>query len=224
MPAITTRGAASAKAFGWSGTYIPVPTVIGQAYGGGYYAGQIGVSGVATHYLVIGPVSTAQNLAIKFKNADTASPGSSSIDGPDNTALQVADGSSTVYPMAHFCNDLVIGGFSDWYAPATNELEVCYFNLKPTTDSNNTAFPSGQNLNAVPQRLSNYTALGAPLQTSVTAFQDGGAQQFGLTNAYWTSSTVSATLSRDQTFTNGGQYSDNKSITRYGRAVRRVAV
>ena len=31
----------------------PAPTVIGQAYGGGFYAGRIGVSSVATHYLVM---------------------------------------------------------------------------------------------------------------------------------------------------------------------------
>ena len=36
------------------------PLVIGEAYQGGYYAGQIGVSGVATHNLVIGPIASAQ--------------------------------------------------------------------------------------------------------------------------------------------------------------------
>jgi hypothetical protein len=44
----------------------------------------------------------------------------------------VADGSATVYPSAHFCNNLTVGGFTDWYMPAKNELEVCYYNLKPT--------------------------------------------------------------------------------------------
>ena len=53
-------GAASAASNSIT-TQEPVPTVIGQAYGGGYYAGQIGVSSVATHYLVIGPVASAQS-------------------------------------------------------------------------------------------------------------------------------------------------------------------
>ena len=46
------------------------PPAIGSAYEGGFYAGQIGVSGVATHNLVIGPVASAQNLSIQWKKAD----------------------------------------------------------------------------------------------------------------------------------------------------------
>ena len=38
-------------------SFAPPPTVIGQAYGGGFYAGQISTTanGVATHYLIIAP-------------------------------------------------------------------------------------------------------------------------------------------------------------------------
>jgi len=152
----------------------PAPTVIGQAYGGGYYAGQIGVASVATHYLVVGPVASAQST-LRWKNVATATAGADSvIDGPQNTADMVADGNATVYPAAHFCNDLTIGGFSDWYMPAQNELEVCYYNLKPTTTSNETT-NSGTNTNAVPSRGSNYTS-GTPAQTSAVVFQTGGAE------------------------------------------------
>ena len=42
------------------------------------------------------------------------------------------------HPAAQFCEGLTIGGFSDWYMPARNELEICYYNLKPTTQNNNT--------------------------------------------------------------------------------------
>ena len=144
---------------------VAPPTVIGQAYGGGFYAGQIGVSSTATHYIIVGPVASAQSF-IFWKNANTATAGADSvIDGPQNTADIVADGNSTVYPAAHFCNDLVIGGYSDWYLPAKNELEVCYYNLKPTTQSNNTSY--GINANAVPARASNYTS-GNPAQTTAT--------------------------------------------------------
>jgi hypothetical protein len=59
--------------------------------------------------------------------------------------------------------------------PAKNELEVCYFNLKPTTTSNNTG--SGTNTNAVPSRGSNYTA-GTPAQTAATDFQTGNTEAF----------------------------------------------
>lgn len=204
-----------------AGNWTGIPLVIGQAYGGGYYAGQIGVGGVATHNLVVGPVSSAQTTN-KWKNANTATSGADSdIDGPQNTADMVADGSSTVYPCAHFCNDAVIGGYSDWYMPAKNELEVCYFNLKPSTQTNNTS--SGINPNAIPARASNYTS-GNPAQTSATIFQSGGAEVF-TTQRYWTSTEFSTMYAREQNFYNGNQYQpfpkDNPEIV---RAIRRVAV
>jgi hypothetical protein len=200
----------------------PAPTVIGQAFGGGFYAGEISTTatGVATHYLVIGPVASAQNT-LQWKNANTATSGATSdIDGPQNTADMVADGSSTVYPAAHFCNDLVIGGYTDWYMPSKNELEVCYFNLKPTTTSNNTS--SGINPNAVPERASNYTA-GTPARTSVAAFQSGGAQKFDAAR-YWSSTEHNDPNAKTQSFDNGEQDNDTKNASTLVRAVRRVPV
>ena len=203
------------------GTYGPAPLVIGDAYQGGFYAGQIGVSGVATHNLVVGPVASAQTTSIKWKNANTATTGAdSNIDGPQNTADMVADGSSTVYPAAHFCNDVVTGGFSDWYMPARNELDVCYYNLKPTTTSNNTSF--GINANAVPERTSNYTA-GTPAQTSATDFKDTGAEDFSAVN-YWSSTEGSAAGAWKQNFDTGSQNNYTKTYSYHVRAVRRVAV
>ena len=201
------------------------PSTIGQAFGGGFYAGQIGVSSVATHYLIVGPRSTAQTTAKQWKNANTATPGADSvIDGPQNTADMVADGNATVYPCAHFCNDLVIGGYSDWYMPAQNELEVCYYNLKPTTTSNDTS--SGINANAVPARASNYTA-GTPAQTTATDFQSGGSQAYGAGGFtyYWSSTETSATQGLLSYFVNGGQYNNVlKTNSDTVRAIRRVAV
>jgi hypothetical protein len=201
----------------------PPPTVIGQSYGGGYYAGQIGVSSVATHYIIVGPIASAQGTNKQWKNVNTATVGADSvIDGPQNTADMVADGNATVYPAAHFCNDLVIGGFSDWYMPAKNELEVCYFNLKPTTTSNDTS--SGINPNAVPARASNYTT-GNPAQTSATDFKNTGAEDFAAAS-YWSSTEGSATYgAQRQTFYGGYQYSNaSKDYSGRVRAIRRVAV
>jgi hypothetical protein len=200
----------------------PAPTVIGQAFGGGFYAGEIGVSSVATHYLVIGPLSTAQST-LAWKNDATTTPGTDSdIDGPQNTADMVAAGNATVFPCAHFCNNLVTGGFSDWYMPAKNELDVCYFNLKPTTTNN---WPSGINPNAVPARTISYTILN-PAQTSAAAFQSGGSEAFAADN-YWTSTEFSAGRANGQDFNNGyqGMYGVfNKTTALKVRAIRRVAV
>jgi len=203
----------------------PPPTVIGQAYGGGYYAGQIGVSSVATHYLVVGPIASAQST-LAWKNANTATAGADSdIDGPQNTADMVANGNATVYPAAHFCNDLVVGGKSDWYMPAKNELEICYYNLKPGIASNNTS--SGINPNAVPARASNYTTSN-PTRTSATDFQQGVGTEYFAFFFYWTSTEYPYapinTSGRGQYFTSGLQTYTFKSSSYRVRAVRRVAV
>ena len=201
------------------------PPSIGDAYGGGFFAGQIGVGGVATHNLVVGPKASAESSVTSYKTANTATPGADSvIDGPQNTADMVADGSSAVYPSAHFCNNLVTGGFSDWYMPAKNELEVCYYNLKPSTDGNDTA--DGINPNAIPPRASNYTS-GIPAQTSAAAFVTGtGAEAFvtNLVGYYWSSTENSATQGFVQYFLNGNQFAYNKTEDFRVRAIRRVAV
>jgi hypothetical protein len=202
----------------------PPPGAIGSAYGGGFYVGDISTTAnsVATHYLVVGSKSAAQ-ASREWKNARTSSPGAGSdINGPANTAFMVADGNSTVYPAAHFCNDLVIGGFSDWYMPAKNELEVCYFNAKPSTANNNTS--SGINPNAVPARASNYTnGPRVPDQTSAAVFLGGGVAEFD-TATYWSSTEYSDYDAFRQYFDNGNQSNAAKTNYVRVRAVRRVAV
>jgi hypothetical protein len=201
---------------------VPIPT-IGSALGGGFFAGQISTAGngIADYNLIVGPKSTAQTT-LQWKNANTDTPGATSvIDGPQNTADIVAHGNSTVYPAAHFCNNLSTGGQTDWYMPAKNEVEICYYNLKPATTSNNTA--SGINANAVPARASSYTT-GTPAQTSASEFVTSTGAEFFTSNVYWSSTENSATNAFRQYFSDGDQYFDNKLQNNLLRAVRRVAV
>lgn len=198
------------------------PLVIGAAFGGGFFAGQISTAGnsIADYNLVVGPVASAQAIR-QWKTSNTTTAGTSSvIDGPANsTAMNNAS-----HPAAQFCEGLTIGGFSDWYMPAKNELEVCYYNLKPTTTSNSTG--SGINANAVPARASNYTA-GTPAQTSATDFKDTGAEDFVLTENYWASTEYSALFGWIQFFGTGEQSNDYKNNAYSSvrvRAIRRVAV
>lgn len=201
-----------------AGNWPSPPLVIGQAYQGGFYAGQIGVSGVATHNLVVGPVASAQS-SLQCKIANTATTGTSSfINGPANsTAMNNSD-----HPAAQFCEGLTIGSFSDWYMPAKNELEICYYNLKPTTQNNTTSF--GINTNAVPSRTSNYTS-GNPAQTSSADFKSTGAEDFA-DAYYWSSTQYDYTPSRSyvQQFGYGYQGTSTKNDSRNVRAIRRVAV
>ena len=197
----------------------PPPGGIGSAYGGGFFAGQISTAGngVATHNLVIGPLSSAQTTA-QWKTTNTFSGGASSfINGPTNSANL----NNASHPAAQFCEGLTIGGFTDWYMPARNELDVCYYNLKPTTEGNNTA--SGVNTNAVPIRNSNYTSE-TPVQTSAAAFVTGGAEAFAA-GYYWSSTESSAPFAWAQFFGDGGLNDARYKESSYKvRAVRRVPV
>ena len=207
----------------------PLVLAIGDAYAGGFYAGQISTTanGVATHNLVVGPLASAQST-LAMRNPGATIPGADSvIDGPQNTADMVSDGSSTVYPAAHFCNNLTVASYTDWYMPAKNELEVCYYNLKPTTVNNNFDSGSGINPNAVPARASGYTT-GTPAQTSAANFViSTGAEAFQ-NNRYWTS-TESAPVAGFSSgwagdFYNGAQTKYTKIYPIRVRAIRRVAV
>jgi hypothetical protein len=103
-----------------------------------------------------------------------------------------------------------------------NEIEVCYYNLKPTTTNNNTVM-SGINANAVPARASYYTA-GTPAQTSAAAFQTGGSEAFFYGSYYWSSTQESTSRAWTPYFNNGYMLYYNKTMTVRVRAIRRVAV
>jgi hypothetical protein len=190
-------------------------------------------SGFPTHYLVVAPKASGESSK-QWKNATTDTPNADSfIDGPQNTADMVADGNSTVYPAAHFCNDLVIGGYSDWYMPARNELEVCYYFLKNGTQNNYIASGNkGNNPNAVfPEPIStNYTTT-VPAQTTATAFQVGNSEAFQDTT-YWSSTGMGHTYpgtdnAWGQLFFSGqlgDQTTFGKTTSYVARAVRRVAI
>lgn len=202
----------------------PVFPNIGAPYGGGFIGGKINVSGTQ-YYLIVAPKATGQ--ASKTWGPDVTITGVfSEINGPTNSAYLAGLGAS--YQAAKFCEDLTIGAYSDWYLPSKNELEVLYYNLKPTTDVNNTS--SGANANAVsPEEPinTNYTS-GSPAQTSVVSvsgFKTGETEAFA-TN-YWNSTEISGYsggYAWAQSFVNGAQGGFAKFSTIYVRAVRRIPV
>ena len=194
------------------GTFGGIP-IIGAAFGGGFFAGQIDQSGTV-YNLVVGPVASAQSTK-QWKTSNTTTGGVSSvIDGPTNSAAM----NNATHPAAQFCEAVTTGGFTDWYMPAKNELEVCYYNLKPTTTTNNTS--SGINANSVPARASSYTS-GDPAQTSVAAFQTGGTEAFTAAS-YWASTEPNSSDGVRQYFGNGYQATVTKTTSYRVRAVRRV--
>jgi hypothetical protein len=200
---------------------------IGDAYGGGYFAGYIShtADGVATHRLIVAPAATGAtgtgytlttNLRYRATNIGQIA---SNFDGAANTATMVGIGISQ-FPAAEFCVGLNIGGFTDWYLPARLEYEIAYFNLKPSTSSNNTS--SGINNYSVPERTANYTTSN-PGQTSVTSFQSGQPEAF-VADGHWSSTSNGTQSAWLVGFNNGGNGSLQKTSNLRVRAFRREAI
>lgn len=196
------------------------PTVIGEAYGGGYYAGKISTTGngVATHYLIVAPKATGQ-ATLQWKTTNDDDPGATSIiDGPGNTNYM----NNASHPAAQFCKGLSIGGYTDWYMPAFNENIVLYYFLKPGTGNNDLGY--GSNQYAVsPEPINTQYTLTDPAQTTAVAFQTGGAEAFS--GFYWSSTQSTATNVKLQTWAGGNTGSSNTKNSTYNvRAVRRIPV
>jgi hypothetical protein len=213
----------------------PVPSGIGLAYGGGFYAGKI-VQGGSTYYLIVSPRASGQNTSLRYKTDITAAPSEAQTlnNGPAaSTAMN-----SGSYPAAQFCEALSIGGFTDWYFPARDELELCYRNLKPRTLSNSTSgreksaitYPEGNDVSGDTMgrnRNSDPTGSGytesSPARTTVVSFQLGEEEAFDADD-YFCSTEFSTTNAWQIAFDIGTQNNTTKSTSRRVRACRRVKV
>jgi hypothetical protein len=216
----------TSRAFSLGVIAVPLaPSIIGEPWGGGYYAGKISTSGngVATHYLIVAPKST--EVFGKTFTSGTANNASSDIDGPTNTANHAIQGSNA----AQYCQDLVTGGYSDWYLPSKNELETIYYFLKPT-EGNNTGYQAGAtHTNAVsPEPLNTAYTSTVPGRTTALAFRQGGGQHFepsaGTPNYPYWCSTDHWSDARVQRFDSGNQEVYPRGLGAWTRAVRRIPV
>jgi hypothetical protein len=217
------------------------PAVIGEPFGGGFFAGYIShtADGNPTHALIVAPradgaTGTGYTLTTNPKWADetvgvpahaTLIGASSNFDGKANTDLMMSLIANSTYsagafPAAQFCVDLSIGGHTDWYLPARYELDIAYFNLKPGTGGNDTNW--GSNIYSVPRRNNNYTTT-YPAQTALTPFNTS-AEAFVADN-HWASTEGTATSAWALNLTSGFQNVNLKTVTtRRVRAFRKLAL
>ena len=175
----------SQPAYSFSSLF-PQPA-IGTAYASGYYAGRFTIDGGATTYkLIVSPKANEQSLQIKTTFTDTGT-NTTTIDG----FARSNEMNTSEFPAASYCRGLTVGGYTDWYLPSRDELEILYRNLKPGVNSNNIntrqtdSLGHGTNTNSIPAG-SAYTTSN-PGQTPVDLFKAGGAQVLAA-STYWSSS------------------------------------
>lgn len=199
----------------------PQTPAVGEAYAGGFYAGQISISG-STYNLVCSPRLEGQpDPDLLYQIDDAGFDGNTSVnDGlliqQNMEAFGIAN-----FPAQQFCKNMTAGGFTDWYIPSKLELEILYRAFKPTTATNVTT--SGANASAVPP-TSNYTTT-SPARTTVTVFRGTGVQAFAADYYYSATQGPGGRLYvHAKRFTNGSDSQDEAVFEYPIRAVRRVLV
>lgn len=117
----------------------PRPTVLGQVFGGGFYAGDITI-GVGTFAVIVAPKSS--EIVGTLTNSTTQTFNTSDIDSVANTNALVATatGSTTVVKSV---KSLTIGGFNDWQVPALKVQQLIWANLRPSLASAPAAYKTG---------------------------------------------------------------------------------
>lgn len=189
---------------------------------GGYYGGRMNYGGVQ-YALIVSPKTAETTRAFKTSNTSTSG-SSSNADGLANSIAM----DSTLHPAARYCRSYSGGGFSDWYLPARDELEVLYRNLKPS-DTNNfggarsDGLVQGYNSSSDPAGGGYLT--NNPARTTAPEFISGEAQAFaGNGLYYWSSTQDDAQFAWYQRFNNGQQITAGKGVTSSVRPVRRVLI
>jgi hypothetical protein len=200
---------------------------IGDAYRGGFYAGRFTMDGGATSYkLIVAPKTFEVERQAKTEFSNTGN-NTTTIDGfARSTEMNTEE-----FPAARYCMELTANGYTDWYLPSRDELEMLYRNFKPSVDSNSTntrqsdSLGMGDNANSLPPGAPYTSAI--PARTTVSLFQSGGAQAFSSdfsTGNYWSSSRSleQAAYPWRQSFAFGGQsWGDWPTVIFKVRPVRR---
>lgn len=212
-----------------------IPTIPGTPFGGGFFAGLIVIGGL-TYALVVAPKECGEATDIRWKVEYSKSTGADSVcDGFANSEAL----NNSQHPAAQFCRGLDIDGFTDWYLPSRDELEICYRNLKPGSTKNHTyesrikVWGAGNGYNGVDEHGNGHNASSLPIGAAYTKdtpqpvvselFEGGGEQAFD-ERWYWSSTEFLPVYAWFQHFAGGGQDAYGKSGRYRCRAVRKFLI
>lgn len=199
---------------------------------------------MAKYRLILAPKASGETT-LSISNGTIPAACWTLIDGYSSTRAMVSSGDSTQYPAPYWATGLNIGGYTDWYIPARDELERIWRLLKPLIVSNYTtadrptgatssyenngakgdvSASQGVNNNAQSGTVSAYTTT-SPGQTSPAVFRTGGAQVMEYGTAVYGSSTgydsSNLWVQSYQTATPGKQTIQAKGTPTLIRAIRR---
>ncbi|MCC6600771.1 MAG: hypothetical protein IT223_08865 [Crocinitomicaceae bacterium] len=114
-----------------------VPSIaIGETYQGGiiFY-----VDGSGEHGLIAAPTNQGTGLQWGCNASFVGASGTAVGAGQANTTEAVSGCGDTGIP-AKLCDDLVLGGYSDWFLPSKDELELFFANLYDLANLNGSSF------------------------------------------------------------------------------------
>jgi len=164
----------------------------GLAVAGGFYMGRICAAGTC-YNLIVAPNATGCTEC-QWKTSSTSTSGTcSDTDGYANTYPAMEN---STHPAGNWTATRTIGGFSDWYLPAIDELEVFY--------NNGGGGGSGDPLDPLPS--------GEDFATGPLVYWSSTEYSFSPSCAYGLK------------FYNGNRIDFNKTYTVRFRAVRRIPV
>ncbi len=118
------------------------PTVIGQAFGGGFWGGDITI-GTNTYAIIVAPKASGEKTLKLVGNLVVTPQAASAIDSVANTTALFALAGTSASAAAAWVKALNIANYTDWQIPSLNALAVVEANLLPGGASTPAPFKTG---------------------------------------------------------------------------------